>query len=69
MVTLLLALVAYLRAFFVSRHNLALEAVAVGHQSSPAGLFCKYERRPLSHIEAGDAREADSIGRVVRGSR
>ena len=32
MVTLLLALVAYVRAFFVSRHKLALEAVALRQQ-------------------------------------
>jgi hypothetical protein len=43
MVTLLLALVAYLPAFFVSRHNLALEAVALRQQLA---VFKRKQARP-----------------------
>ncbi|MCU1336840.1 MAG: transposase, partial [Bryobacterales bacterium] len=43
MVRLLLALVAYVRAFFVSRHKLALEAVALRQQLA---VFKRKQARP-----------------------
>ena len=43
MVTLLLALAAYVRAFFVSRHKLALEAVALRQQLA---VFKRKQARP-----------------------